>query len=101
MKKYILIVSICLNCLFLLLIIRHFILMPKLVINKSTTFFINRDLLLKQLPADTSDIVFFGDSHILEFEVNELFKSLKVKNRGICYDTSTSLLYRVKDIVKL
>ncbi|MDB5136873.1 MAG: sialate O-acetylesterase [Mucilaginibacter sp.] len=63
-------------------------------------YWLHRDEVLKSLLVDSNSFVFAGDSHIQEFELAEIFHSIKMKNRGICYDTSLGLLNRVDELTK-
>ncbi|MEB0302396.1 GDSL-type esterase/lipase family protein [Mucilaginibacter sp. 5C4] len=98
MKKHILTVSILVNLVFAGLVVRHYVLMPKPNLNPRLTYFVNRDQVLKNLPKDSNDVLFVGDSQFQSYEVSELFGSINVKNRGIYYDTSTGVLHRSLDI---
>jgi lysophospholipase L1-like esterase len=51
-----------------------------------------------ELPIDTNDIVFVGNSLTSNFPVYELFGSLKVKNRGIGSNQTTHILERIPRI---
>jgi lysophospholipase L1-like esterase len=99
MKQHILKLSLFTNFVFVILIIRHFILLPGKEANRSLSFFTHRDQVLRTLPKDTTDIIFLGDSHVQGFELAEYFKSLRFKNRGIYYESSAGLLYRCPEIV--
>lgn len=98
MKRTLLMISIIFNILFLILIVRHFALMPKKEINNKVSYFTNRDKVLKGLSKSASDIFFVGDSYMQGFEVSELFNSVNYKNRGIYYDNSKGVLGRSADI---
>lgn len=59
-----------------------------------------RQSVLGPLPVDTSDIVFIGNSITEGFPLAELFKSYKVKNRGIGGNNSKHILGRIKGIAQ-
>ncbi|MEB0262665.1 GDSL-type esterase/lipase family protein [Mucilaginibacter sp. 10I4] len=98
MKRYVLVISILVNIVFVGLIVRHFVLSPKKTINPPLTYFVNRNVVLAGLPKDTTDVLFVGDSQMQSFDVAEYFKSLKVKNRGVYYDTSLGFCKRAVNI---
>ncbi|HTE00292.1 MAG TPA: GDSL-type esterase/lipase family protein [Mucilaginibacter sp.] len=100
MKKYLLAVSILINLVFLVLTTRHFLILPKIVPIDQTIGWQHRKGILDKMPIDSNLVVFAGDSHIQQFELAELFHSLKVKNRGINSDNSYSLLKRVDQLTK-
>ncbi|MES2275464.1 MAG: GDSL-type esterase/lipase family protein [Bacteroidota bacterium] len=98
MRKHLFTISIIVNLCFLVLVIRHYVLMPGKPSSRSLSYFVNRNVLLRGLPKDTTDILFVGDSQFQGFEASELFGSVKFKNRGIYYDTSKGLLNRIEDL---
>ena len=100
MKKYILTISIGINLVFAVLMIRHLAVSHRINKIKKITYWLHRDEVLNHLQIDSNSIVFAGDSHTQQFELAELFGSLNVKNRGINFDTSTGLLKRVSELTK-
>lgn len=100
MKKYLVILSVLINLAFAGLTVLHFVNKPKQLDNKKITYWLHNDEVFTKLPVERNSIVFAGDSHIERYELSELFHSLKVKNRGISYDTSTGLLNRWDEIIK-
>jgi lysophospholipase L1-like esterase len=103
MKRYIIIIiSISINILFFVLTIRHFVNQPKKDDQvKTIKYWLHRDEVFTKLPVDTGSVVFVGDSHTQQFELAELFHSIKVKNRGINYDTSMRIIKRLNTITNL
>jgi lysophospholipase L1-like esterase len=97
MKKIVLPASILLNIVLACYILRAHI-FPVKQTNKTSVYFTNRNKVLDSLPVDDSSIIFGGDSHIQNFELSEIFKSLEFKNRGISYDTSLGLLNRIDEL---
>jgi len=98
MKKRIFIASAFFNFIFALLVVRHYMLLPRAKENSKLIFFAGRDKVLQKLPKKNTDILFVGDSQIQGFEVAEFFNSLNVKNRGIYYDNSGGVLHRSNDL---
>jgi len=58
----------------------------------------SRESVLKPLPIDTGDIVFVGNSITEGFPLNEMFHSLKIKNRGISGNRSCHIRKRIEAI---
>src|SRR5258708_19960927 len=100
MKKYLLLGSLILNVVFLYFAVRHFVNAPKQIVPQKSPYWLHRKNIFDMIPIDSNDIIFAGDSHTQRFEVAEFFHSLKVKNRGINYDTSTGLLTRIHALTK-
>lgn len=100
MKKHLLPFSLFVNLVFVGLIVRHFVLSPEGNNKNSIGYFVSRDKVLKELPKDRKDILFVGDSEMQGFDVQEYFSTLRVKNRGIYYDTSLGVLNRSFDIAE-
>lgn len=59
----------------------------------------SRNSELKTLPIDSTDIVFVGNSITEGFPVNEVFRSIHVKNRGIGFNQSKHILGRIDAIL--
>jgi len=59
-----------------------------------------RKSVLGPLPIDTTDIVFVGNSITEGFPLQEMFHSLKVKNRGIGGNRSCHILGRIEGIAR-
>lgn len=51
------------------------------------------------LPESKSEIIFLGDSITDYCEWQEFFRSVPIKNRGICGDTTEGILNRINEIV--
>jgi lysophospholipase L1-like esterase len=58
----------------------------------------SRESVLEPLPIDTGDIVFVGNSITEGFPLNEMFHSLKIKNRGISGNRSCHIRNRIGSI---
>lgn len=58
-------------------------------------YLFNRQTVYQNLPIETQDIVFIGDSHTQKFELHEFFNKLNVKNRGIDGDVTQGVLERL------
>lgn len=58
-----------------------------------------RTLVFEDLPSDTADIVFVGDSQTEKFPLNEMIRNDHVKNRGIGFNTSAHILGRIDNIL--
>ncbi|AFZ19816.1 GDSL-type esterase/lipase family protein [Allocoleopsis franciscana] len=54
----------------------------------------------KILPQSEADIVFLGDSITDACEWQELFKNVRIKNRGISGDTTKGILNRIHEVVE-
>ena len=117
-KKYIVVVSISINIIFLVLGC-YFILkkggidylISKIIVSNIETkkeniqlhnpYYLNRISLFSILPQSNNSIVFLGDSITDGCEWSELFINSNIKNRGIGSDTTYSLLNRIQEIVNL
>jgi lysophospholipase L1-like esterase len=65
-----------------------------------TTYYRQKLSLFNILPADTGSVIFLGDSITDIAEWGELFKSSKVKNRGVSGDVSLGLLNRISEVTR-
>lgn len=65
-----------------------------------TTYYRQKVSLFNILPVDTGSVIFFGDSITDIAEWGELFKSTKVKNRGVSGDVSLGLLNRLSEVTR-
>lgn len=65
---------------------------------KHSTFYYQRETLFKQLPIDSTDIVFVGNSITNGGEWHEIFKNPNVKNRGISGDICQGVYDRLETI---
>lgn len=65
-----------------------------------TTYYRQKLSLFNVLPADTGSVIFLGDSITDIAEWGELFKSSKVKNRGVSGDVSLGVLNRVSEVTR-
>lgn len=65
---------------------------------KFSKFYYQRATLLEQLPTDSVDIVFLGNSITNAGEWRELFGNIHVKNRGISGDICEGVLARLSGI---
>lgn len=59
-----------------------------------------RTKLIAKLPNENGSIVFLGNSLTENFPVQEIFSSLKVKNRGVSGNTSSDIIRRLDIIVE-
>jgi lysophospholipase L1-like esterase len=69
---------------------------PKLIY---TTRYFDRKSIYEALPDEENEIIFLGDSIIDDGEWGELFKDLKIKNRGIPGDRTDGVLKRIQEVV--
>ncbi len=65
---------------------------------KYSTFYYQRETLFKQLPIDSTDIVFLGNSITNGAEWHEIFKNPNLKNRGISGDICQGVYDRLETI---
>ena len=65
-----------------------------------TTYYRQKVSLFNVLPADTGSVIFLGDSITDIAEWGELFKSSKVKNRGVSGDVSLGVLNRISEVTR-
>lgn len=68
---------------------------------KPINYWLDRNKLFEVLPKDTNAIVFIGNSLTQNFELVELFKNSKIKNRGINGDLIAGVLNRLAPIISL
>jgi lysophospholipase L1-like esterase len=111
---WILAISIALNALFLLVVLRLVVrrgglkYLAKKIYAKALTqpqisnspFYNHRQSQFEMLPTCADAIVFLGDSITNEGEWAEWFEDLKIKNRGISADTTAGVLSRLNSIVE-
>jgi lysophospholipase L1-like esterase len=64
-----------------------------------STYYLQRVSLFELMPIQREDIVFAGNSITDGSEWSELFKDLRIKNRGISGDVTFGILHRWKQIV--
>lgn len=69
---------------------------PKLIY---TARFYDRKSIYEALPDEENEIIFLGDSITDDGEWTELFKDLKIKNRGISGDRTDGVLKRVQEVI--
>jgi lysophospholipase L1-like esterase len=65
-----------------------------------TPFYWDKKSHFETLPKSESEIIFLGDSLTDLCEWEELFKNNKIKNRGICGDTTEGILNRIDNIIE-
>ncbi|MCW3092944.1 MAG: lysophospholipase L1-like esterase [Ferruginibacter sp.] len=65
-----------------------------------TTYYRQKLSLFNVLRADTGSVIFLGDSITDIAEWGELFKSSKVKNRGVSGDVSLGVLNRLTEVTR-
>lgn len=63
-------------------------------------YYLDRDKLFQVLPSDSGSIVFLGNSLTQYYELAELFKNDKIKNRGIHGDDIEGVLKRLEPIIR-
>lgn len=68
--------------------------------NANFKYSYNRDQYFRYLPKDNNQIVFIGDSQTEFFELQEMFKSVKIVNRGISGDNTAGVLDRLGEILE-
>jgi lysophospholipase L1-like esterase len=59
----------------------------------------DRKSIYESLPDEENEIIFLGDSIVDDGEWTELFKNLKIKNRGVPGDRSDGVLNRLEEVV--
>lgn len=64
------------------------------------TYFIGRNEVFDKLPNDSDEIIMLGISLTHNFEWQEMFRSVNIKNRGINYDVTQGILQRLDEIVE-
>lgn len=67
----------------------------------SSGYFLGRDEVFEQLPMDTNAIIFLGTSLTEGFELNEFFKNLNFKNRGIVGDGVKGISRRLRPLITM
>ena len=85
---------------FLLLLIIPIWAMPVASQNKHSEYYYQRVSLFDRLPAESTDIIFLGNSITNGCEWCELFSDAHVKNRGINGDTSRGVRDRLQSTLK-
>jgi len=111
MKK-ILLVSLLINCAFLILLIsliqkrggieyiKNKIDPPPIDTNSfDNVYFKTRNSVFEVMPIDSQEIVFLGNSIVSNCDWAELFANLKIKNRGIGGDILPGLIDRIDEIL--
>ena len=68
--------------------------------NNSISYFLNRQQYFEVFPKDSNSIIFLGNSLTQNFEVTELLKDLRIKNRGIYGDFTAGVLNRITPIIQ-
>ncbi|GAB2798788.1 SGNH/GDSL hydrolase family protein [Amycolatopsis magusensis] len=58
----------------------------------------DRAALFQTIPVQSGDIVFIGNSLTEAFPLSEMFKSPRIKNRGISGDATKEIMLRTKDV---
>ena len=65
---------------------------------KFSSFYYHKKDFFESMPNDTNEIVFLGNS-ITDFcEWSEMFRDLRIKNRGISGDITEGVLYRLQEV---
>lgn len=95
--------AIFINCVIGFLVIRKFYWHSeqpaKSTKSNTIVYFLNRQQNFEVFPKDSNSIIFLGNSLTQFFEVTELLKNLKIKNRGIYGDFTGGVLNRIKPII--
>ena len=65
-----------------------------------STYYHQRLTLFRALPQSSGDIMFVGNSITDGSEWNELFKDVKLKNRGISGDITAGVIHRIDEVAK-
>ncbi|MES2238847.1 MAG: GDSL-type esterase/lipase family protein [Bacteroidota bacterium] len=109
-NRNIIIISIALNFLTLLYIVKKFYIKyqtkpyprtENLVVKEpKIKYFLNRDELFENLPIESNSVIFLGNSLTQNFEISEFFHDLKIKNRGINGDVIPGIIKRINPIIK-
>ena len=63
------------------------------------SYYMGRDKLFEELPADSNAVVFLGNSLTQYYELAEFFPAVRVKNRGIHGDEIEKTLQRLSPII--
>lgn len=115
--KIALLLSLLLNVLFILLAIVfvakrggvpylfrkiHLLWSPESKINSmyDSPFYRDKTTHFETLPKSEEEIIFLGDSLTDLCEWSEFFRNARIKNRGICGDTTEGILNRINNIVE-
>ncbi|MBN1639420.1 MAG: hypothetical protein JW866_10660 [Ignavibacteriales bacterium] len=67
---------------------------------KHSTYYYQRFSLFESFPNDSNEIIFLGNSITDGCEWSELFKDLRIKNRGISGDISEGILDRLDKVLE-
>lgn len=67
---------------------------------QNSLFYLDKTSHFETLPQSDSELIFLGDSLTDLCEWTEIFKGNKIKNRGICGDTTDGVLNRLSNIVQ-
>lgn len=68
--------------------------------SETITYFLKRDEVFSQLPNDSSEIIMLGNSLTHNFEWNEIFNDVNIKNRGINGDITMGVLQRLDEVLE-
>lgn len=63
-------------------------------------YYMSRDKLFEDLPADSNAVVFLGNSLTQYYELAEFFPGVRIKNRGIHGDMMEKVLLRLAPIIQ-
>lgn len=72
----------------------------KLTVMYDNSFYRDKKSHFEALPKTAGEIVFLGDSLTDLCEWAEVFRNEKIKNRGICGDTTEGILNRISNIIE-
>lgn len=63
-------------------------------------YYLGRDEVFDQLPNDTNEVIMLGNSLTHNFEWNEVFMDVNIKNRGINGDVTAGVINRLPEILE-
>jgi lysophospholipase L1-like esterase len=101
--RLLLIISITLNCFVFVFLFGKYIYYynyDKMHPSIKVSYFQNKDEIFRTMPNDSNEIIFLGNSLTENFEVTEIFKDLRIKNRGIQGDLTIGSLKRIDEVIE-
>ncbi|MCB0517992.1 MAG: sialate O-acetylesterase [Lewinellaceae bacterium] len=72
----------------------------KAAIAERMPYYLNKQEYFRDLPNDSCEIIFLGDSETQNFKLEECFRNLLVKNRGINGDETAGVLHRLDEVTE-
>jgi lysophospholipase L1-like esterase len=67
---------------------------------KKVSYYLGRNEVFEKLPNDPDEIVLVGNSLTHNYEWNEIFRNVNIKNRGIGSDITRGVIQRLDEIVE-